>query len=311
MYKLIASTALGALCLMGQTTQGAKEAAEQKDLTLRVRDVAEFGQVSFTTAIAAPLATVAGAPYSAQAVTERVQTLADGNRIVQTTSGSVARDSQGRVRRDEALSGIVSGKGNAPHMIFIEDPVAGVHWNLDPQMKTAFKLSLPPSKTQAEGMVRSGTIVAGIPAPDGPPLPPPPPPPPGAGDNVFFYAAAGRAGMLSKVRPDDAQVVKTDLGTQTVEGVKATGTRVTRTMPAGAIGNEQPLVITTETWYSPELKVLLSSKTSDPRIGETTYKLTELQRAEPPADLFEVPADYTVKDSPMVTKILRDTKKND
>jgi hypothetical protein len=80
--------------------------------------------------------------------------------------------------------------------------------------------------------------------------------------------------------------------------VAAQGSRVTRTIPAGSVGNEQALVITTETWYSPELKVLVMSKAEDPRMGVTTYRLTNIQRAEPPASLFEIPADYTIKDRP-------------
>ena len=92
--------------------------------------------------------------------------------------------------------------------------------------------------------------------------------------------------------------VKTDLGTQTIEGVPAQGTRITRTIPAGQVGNDQPLVITTETWMSPDLKVLVMSKTSDPRMGETTYRLTNVLRDEPDPALFQVPSDYTIQDKP-------------
>jgi hypothetical protein len=94
---------------------------------------------------------------------------------------------------------------------------------------------------------------------------------------------------------------KTDLGMQTVEGVPAQGTRITRTIEAGQMGNSLPIVITTETWFSPDLKVLVTSKSSDPRIGETTYKLTNIQRAEPDPSLFEAPADYTIRDQPQNT----------
>jgi hypothetical protein len=100
----------------------------------------------------------------------------------------------------------------------------------------------------------------------------------------------------------DSNVTKTDLGTQTIEGVPAQGTRVTRTIPAGQFGNEQPMVITTETWYSPDLKVLVMSKSNDPRMGDTTYTLTNIQRSEPAASLFQVPDDYTVRDAPVIRK---------
>ena len=97
---------------------------------------------------------------------------------------------------------------------------------------------------------------------------------------------------------NDANAVKTDLGKQTIEGVPAQGSKITRTIPAGQIGNEQPILITTETWYSPDLKVLVMSKTNDPRMGETIYKLANVQRTEPAATLFQPPDDYTVKEGP-------------
>ena len=230
-----------------------------------------------------------------------MQTLGDGNRIVETTQGSVARDSQGRVRRDEALSGFGGTQGDAPHLVFIDDPVAGVHWNLDAHSKTAFKMPFARLSSMSPGNATFNTAM---------------PPPPGPGpDKVFFYSSdmmpkANLHIMTSAHVLPDSPGAKTDLGTDTVEGVKAQGTRVTRTIPAGTIGNEQPLVITTETWYSPDLKVLVMSKTSDPRIGETTYRLTDIQRAEPASDLFEVPADYTVRSGPAGDVVYR-TKKEE
>ena len=88
------------------------------------------------------------------------------------------------------------------------------------------------------------------------------------------------------------------LGKQTIEGVEAEGTRATTTIPAGEIGNERPIVITSERWYSPELQTVVMTRRSDPRQGETTYRLTNINRSEPPRSLFEVPADYTIKESP-------------
>lgn len=93
--------------------------------------------------------------------------------------------------------------------------------------------------------------------------------------------------------------VKTEsLGRQTIEGIPADGTRTTRTIPAGQIGNEQPLQIVTETWYSPDLQMVLLSKRSDPRSGDTVTRLSNISRAEPPRTLFEAPADYKITDGP-------------
>lgn len=87
---------------------------------------------------------------------------------------------------------------------------------------------------------------------------------------------------------------KDDLGTQTINGITAQGTRYTKTIPAGQLGNEKPIVIVTERWFSNELQMLVKSMRSDPRQGQTTYTVTGLQRQEPAATMFSVPADYTV-----------------
>jgi hypothetical protein len=255
-----------------------------------------------TTVLAGPMATVAGAPYSAQAVTERVQILADGNRIEQTTTSNIARDSQGRVRRDESLAGLTSKSGDAPHIVMIEDPVAGIHWTLDAQTKTAMKMTIPAGKFGASGPVGAMPAAmsarttfldtAGV----------------AAGGVSMGAVSIGKVQAFSKNGPE-ADVSKTDLGTQTVEGVPAQGTRMTRTIPAGQVGNQAPIVITTETWYSPDLKVLVMSKSSDPRMGDTTYTLSNIDRSEPAATLFQPPADYTVKDQP--GPVFQEFKKED
>lgn len=295
MRKTLLISALCAGCVLGQTP-----AVGQKHVMIQMGDAAELGPVGITTAFAGPMGTVGGAPYSAEAVTQRIQVLADGNRIEQTTSGNVARDSQGRVRRDEALPGLASKNGDAPHIVMIDDPVAQVHWTLDAQTKTAMKMAIPGGKNggfDAFGMT----------------------PPPIGASKTFFYAQTGAVGasggknqvfVRSGNVPSDDDVVKTDLGTQTIEGVPAQGTRITRTIPAGQIGNVQPIVITTENWYSPGLKVLVMSKSNDPRMGETSYKLTNIQRSEPAPSLFQPPDDYTVRDQPGGVFINRENKKN-
>jgi hypothetical protein len=96
----------------------------------------------------------------------------------------------------------------------------------------------------------------------------------------------------------EGEVNTESLGRQTIEGVEADGQRVTVTIQAGKIGNERPIVTVNERWYSPELQTVVLSKNSDPRIGETTYKLTNIDRNEPDPSLFQVPADYTVEEGP-------------
>jgi len=114
---------------------------------------------------------------------------------------------------------------------------------------------------------------------------------------------AGGGGFAGKERGprgrrNGEQVVKESLGTQMIEGVQAEGTRITKTIPVGAIGNDKAIQIVTERWYSPDLQVVVMVKHSDPWMGESTMRLTNLSRTEPAASLFAVPANYTVNDRP-------------
>jgi hypothetical protein len=120
-----------------------------------------------------------------------------------------------------------------------------------------------------------------VPGPDVAALPPPP-----------------MAGFAVVERPRTAEDKAEPLGKQTIEGVEAEGTRTVVTIAAGEVGNDQPLQIVTERWYSPELQAVVMSRHSDPRFGETTYRLTSVVRGEPDRSLFEVPADYKVTDGP-------------
>jgi hypothetical protein len=203
---------------------------------------------------------VTGVPYSATAVSERNQTLADGNRIHNKTTASVARDAQGRTRREEVMGKIGPWAVNGPHLVFIHDPVSHTDTILDSNDHTAHVLK--PGK-------------------------------PGSVPGHFQKTYAGK-----EVDKDSAEVRTESLGTQTIAGVSAEGKRVTRTIPAGEIGNDRPLETTSEVWYSPELQVVVMSKHSDPRFGETTYQLTDVRRAEPDHSLFEVPGGYTLKQGP-------------
>ncbi len=225
---------------------------------------------------------IAGAPYSAQSTTQRIQTLSDGNHIQQTTSSTVYRDSQGRVRTERVLSELTPPGADARHLITVDDPVAGYNFTLDPNTKTAFRFVSGKNPLLAAARTKFETAISAG---------------PGGDIQVMRKAAAPIGGQVAIAEPNSTEA-QTQLGAQTIEGVLAQGTRITRTIPAGTIGNDQPIVITTETWFSPDLKVLVMSKSDDPRIGETTYKLTNIQRAEPSPALFQIPSDYTIKEGP-------------
>jgi hypothetical protein len=230
---------------------------------------------------------VKGAPYSAQAVTEMTQILGDGNRIVNTSSSAVYRDGQGRTRREQTLKAIgnFSAHGQPFQTISINDPVAGVAYVLEPHSQTARKIQ--GFRMEAGAVTALRTIAPG-----------------GQGDNfTFSRTAKGEMQFKRGIADPKMREVKErtglrneDLGTQTVEGVSAVGTRTTFTIPAGQIGNERPIEIVDERWVSPDLQTVVMTRHSDPRSGEVVYRLTNINRAEPDHSLFEVPADYTLRE---------------
>jgi hypothetical protein len=241
--------------------------------------------------LAFELQAVPNAPYSAEAITEMVQTLADGNRIVRESKALVSRDGQGRTRREQGfpLLGSVAAAGPNAEIrhVQISDPAAGSTVMLDYENKIARKMVAPPRQVLAGGGINAVQMNHFEMA-----VPPPPGGPNGPG--APGIGSGGVAMFARSVMSAELQPVVEQLGTQVVQGVAAEGTRTTTTIPAGQIGNERPIQIVSERWYSSELKTLVMSRQSDPRFGETTYRLDNLTLGEPPADQFEVPADFQV-----------------
>jgi hypothetical protein len=245
---------------------------------------------------------VKGAPYSAQAVTETTQTLGDGNRIINKSAAALYRDSEGRTRREQSLRalGPFATAGEPSQTIFINDPVAGANYSLDSRSMVARKM-LPmkfefrfdnPDGVKHEG-VKVVTTGSKMPGTDRievhnevfvGPAPPPPPGAEGGGTVMQWHSGSEKRGKTES------------LGKQTIEGVEAEGTRNVTTIPAGEIGNERPIEIVFERWYSPELQTVIMTRHIDPRFGETSYRLTNISRDEPARSLFEVPAGYTIKE---------------
>ena len=204
---------------------------------------------------------VTGAPYSGVAVTETEQTLADGNTINRRIQANVFRDSQGRTRREITLTGVgpLSTAGGSHTFVMIHDPVAGTAFVLHQEKKVAEKLPVP------------------------------------GGGRKPLANLQGKFNARMQAEIADGSLKKEDLGVQTINGISAQGTRFTRTIPAGQAGNAKPIIITNERWYSPDLQIVIKTVRNDPRFGETTYTVTNIQKQEPAAALFAVPSDYTVK----------------
>ena len=232
---------------------------------------------------------VKGAPFCATVTTDHTQTFADGNRIHTTDSSAVCRDSQGRTRREASLNLLGAAPQNsAPKLITIVDPVAGFRYVLDGENKIAHRFAIHP--LEAKGGLRIGQAAEA-----------------GKAGQVMFYQRVGTAGpnmvlndnvVFKKAGrlPDEPAPATEDLGNQTIEGVHATGTRMSTTIPAGRMGNEQPIAITSERWYSPELKATIMTKHDDPWAGELKTQFTNLNTSEPDSSLFAVPTGYKVMD---------------
>lgn len=250
---------------------------------------------------------VRNSPFSAEAVSESVQTLADGNRIVHSSTSKLYRNGEGRFRR-EFGSGMVSplgashislfGSGHAP-AITILDPVVGYRYQLDTHLKTArqaplHRVQLSHGKSvnadvlkeravaleRLKGELRVVSPAAVVALPHAATVTAT-----GVGGGMNFGVAT--PGFHSKYESRTE-----NLGTQNIEGVEAEGTRSITTIPAGAIGNEQPIEIVYERWYSNDLQLVVMSKRTDPRFGEQTYRLTNINRSEPDPSLFSLPTGY-------------------
>jgi hypothetical protein len=212
--------------------------------------------------------TVTGVPFTATAVGQTNRTLADGTKISQTVQSNLYRDAQGRVRKEVTLpAGSAASNGTPKSLVVIHDPVAGTGYVLDASKKIAHAM---PQHSKGPG---NGAPAAG-------------------------ETTTGDTTSTNPRRGPDANVVKESLGTQTINGVAAQGTRYTRTIPAGRMGNDKPLTIVREEWYSPDLQIIVQSKRSDPFVGETTYNVTNIQRTAPSPTLFTVPSEYTVQTAP-------------
>jgi hypothetical protein len=218
--------------------------------------------------------TVTGAPYSGQEVTERTQTLANGNVITNKEQVNIFRDGAGRTRTERTVTdgrpgqatSTAAATATARTVVSIHDPVAGTTSELDTTARTAHTNQIPGFRGNGAGG-------------------------PGPRPNAAIGGARPGRGTGPA---NDPNVTTENLGMQTINGVQATGTRVTRTIPAGKIGNAQAITMVTETWHSPDLQRPVMIKTTDPRFGTTTTQLTNITRSEPDPTLFQVPSDFTV-----------------
>lgn len=300
--------ASGFSALGQETPQPAKEAE-----AIKAKVIAELSAAGINQA-------VKNSPFSADEVNESVQTLADGNRIVRSSSGKFYRNSDGRVRREIAggTGGMLGTVYTTGQGVSIVNPSINQKYLLDSKLKTAQVVELTRAqneiaatapkavteeekakalrmKVEVENKIRIAepVVVTGK--------------APAAIASTITSVGTGQGGAFaySVGGQNSSYETRTEaLGTRDFEGVSAEGTRRVTTIPAGAIGNERPIEITYERWFSKDLGVVVFSKNSDPRFGDQTYKLTNIVRSEPDPSLFSVPTEYRkIGESPTVYRI--------
>ena len=234
------------------------------------------------------------APYSGVGVTEVVNTLADGNRITHKNTMRYFRDSRGRTRTEFELATLGPVTLDVKRtVVTISDPIAKAQYILHPEDKMAMVLEGDGPNAAFVGVGSPGAMAPGVmvtrrlgdsaaPAADGPKR-----------DHVVVLRERIAAPAFDRAAcGPQSSATPVSLGERTIEGFKTTGSKLERVIPAGEVGNELPMTVSTEQWFSPELGVVISSTHHDPMSGDTTYRLTQISRTEPDAKLFAVPADY-------------------
>ena len=318
MNRLVYIAAAGALLVLGAAAQNPEDVAKMK---AELDGVMKMKMVGAVTGM-----TVKGAPYSGEEVSETNQVLADGTRIHRENRTTVYRDSEGRMRREtpdnititdpvanvtyfldnKTMTGqkltmksgnytfmrtVSPGPGtNAETATFsfhtMPDGPATIAVNGTPVDEKAVAEAI--AKAKASGATqtltyerREVTTATGS----------------GSGVGIGIATADG-PGMMARgaIRVPMKNATRDALGKQMIEGVNAEGVRESSTIAAGAIGNDRPIQVSSESWYSAELQMNIMTKHSDPRTGDESFRLTNINRSEPAAYLFQAPAGYQINE---------------
>ena len=257
-----------------------------------VRPVNSAGSVSMgypgTIHLGSP---IIGKPYSAEEVLEHTQTLADGTHIQsKPTTTLVYRDSEGRTRTERQMLMGPLAPPDGPTIIDIHDAVAGYAYTLDTTNHVAYRVKsspIPASNAPAATIGVPGLSLSPLPVAVATAVPNAPPASP-----ATTMTASATAQSVRNIRTANSE----NLGTRSMEGVLAEGQRETIVIPVGAEGNDAPLTIIRETWFSQQISATVYHKNSDPRTGDRITQLTNIVVGDPDPALFQVPADYQIVD---------------
>jgi hypothetical protein len=260
-------------------------------------------------AAAAKSSNLKNAPFSADVITEYDRALDNGGHIHRESRGRIYRDSQGRMRTESQISLLQPDPERSDRHITITDPLQQVIIYLNPKNKTATifhfgDVSPAPVATAKKSKPKDKTNirVGGQPGVGSEPadtigVPPVPSGHANTSSNRSIPATDTADLRLDATTLSHSGATIVPLGTKTIEGVTATGSRTTRTINPGTMGNDRPIVFISDTWTSTDLKVTVLAETDDGQAGHRTMKLVNIVRSEPNATLFQVPPDYTMKEN--------------
>jgi hypothetical protein len=199
---------------------------------------------------------VLGRPLSGTETRRTTQTLGDGTTVERADISRFYRDGSSRTREE------------SPVRVEIFDPVGHFEYDLNRTKKTYVRIPLSNNATFSVAVF-------------------------GGTSSTNIYSSSGNPHV--DVKPSSSGVAE-DMGQQMVNGVLAKGSRVTETIPVGALGNNREIKIVNERWYSDDLQLLVKSINNDPRFGVNMYELTDIERSTPDPSLFLPPSDFTETD---------------
>ena len=233
-------------------------------LALSTVSYAALGQASLSIQNGKPEKPVVGLPFSAVQSVRLAERLGNVMTLTREIKGRIDRSADGVERLEGTAVPIDFALPNRTTQVWIVDRAKHTAVLLDSKLKTATVTHLPADATVTVSF-----------------LPPP--------------RASGPA-SAAPVKPEN--VATTDLGKRTQDGMDLVGKRVTETIPAGKVGNVQPILVTTDVWTAPRLKIVVNEVERNPLFGVRNFELSNIRSEEPDPRLFEIPEGYTLKEQP-------------
>lgn len=209
--------------------------------------------------------------YTAEFKGTLVQTLANGTAVTSESFTTQARDSQGRsvmatTQQQEEQASFTT--------VHVDDPVTGTQMDWSSDRKKVTIVKLPPTDERHGCWSSAATHLT-----------------------IHYNPKSWSVKAISPAPPGSSgqdMTVYEDLGVLTILSIEAHGRRSTETTPAGAAGNDQPLITITENWTADGYPFQLRNTMDDPSHGREERELVKLDRGEPDPALFQPPEGYQI-----------------